>query len=46
MKLFLKLIPIGGEIVKLLPFTRTPLIHRKGRKKVKGEIKKLKIYSQ
>mgnify|MGYP000723273640 CR=1 FL=1 len=36
MKLFLKLIAIGGEVVKLLPFTRKPLIHRKDRKKVKG----------
>ena len=46
MKLFLKLIAIGGEVVKLLPFTRKPLIHRRDRKKVKGEMKKLKIDSQ
>ena len=42
-KLFLKLIATGEEVVKLLPFTRKLLIHRRDREKVKEEIERLKI---
>ena len=42
-KLFLKLIATGEEVVKLLPFTRKLLIHRRDREKVKENIERLKI---
>lgn len=42
-KLFLKLIATGEEVVKLLPFTRKLLIHRRDREKVKEDIERLKI---
>ena len=45
-KLFLKLIATGEEVVKLLPFTRKLLIHRRDREKVKENIERLKINIQ
>ena len=39
----LTLIATGEEVVKLLPFTRKLLIHRRDRGKVKEDIERLKI---
>lgn len=46
LKLFLKLLATGEEMVKLLLFTRKLLIHRRDREKVKEEIERLKINTQ
>ena len=46
LKQFLKLIATGEEMVKLLPFTRKLLIHRRDREKMKGDMEKWKINIQ